>query len=283
VNKQLIESIFKRKDPFEIKPPIDADWSYPHTNMDPSVFSYIATKYLLPNTVDNKLTFYLEVGSFKAGSIIRIANTLKEKYSHWKDVSIVCVDPFTGDVNMWAWQNQPKGRGNRRRHQFLDTGLDGKPRIMDRFRANVIDKNHQDMIIDFKATGLVGMKIIKRLYNETRISELPQMIYLDSAHEEHESFLELNVAWSLLPECGIIFGDDWSWDAVQLDVIKFAKSLNLPSLEVAEAEPALEKGVNTATREQPVPGVILAQRGQWFMQKPKSNGACLVNVAGRWV
>ena len=92
------------------------DWTYPHTNFRTDFFEYIWTKYVKPN--HGKLTFYVEVGSFKAGSITRLAELLKTKYAVWQSTSIVCVDPFSGDVNMWAWNNQ-KVAG----HDFLATGL----------------------------------------------------------------------------------------------------------------------------------------------------------------
>lgn len=125
VNKQLISTLFKGLDPFsglsyDAKP----DWSYPHTNFVPNVFEYMWTKYIKPN--HDELTFYLEVGSFKAGSVTRLAELLKSKYANWQNTSIVCVDTFSGDVNMWAWNNEEKWG-----HDFLATGLDGRPRIFD--------------------------------------------------------------------------------------------------------------------------------------------------------
>ena len=42
------------------------------------------------------------------GSAIRMAETLKNNN---KSTEIICIDPFTGDVNMWDWEKNG-GTGN---------------------------------------------------------------------------------------------------------------------------------------------------------------------------
>lgn len=99
VNTELIQTLFEGLDPFHVVPDVAADWTYPHTNYNSDFFVYVAAKHVMPNFVDG-LTFHLEVGSFKAGSVTRLASLLKEKYSAWQQCSLVCIDPFSGDVNM---------------------------------------------------------------------------------------------------------------------------------------------------------------------------------------
>ena len=36
--------------------------------------------------------------------------------------------------------------------------------------------------------------------------------------------LELRRAWEVLPSKGVLFGDDWNWDAVRHDVSLFAST-----------------------------------------------------------
>jgi hypothetical protein len=276
VNQELLETLFRGSDPFAVVPSVDPDWTYPHTNWQPDFFSYIVNKHLLPN--HGALTFYLEVGSFKAGSITLLASTLKKQYPAWENTSVVCVDPFTGDVNMWAWANSPPPFDTT--HHFLDLGKNGRPRILDRFMANVVDQHHADMIVPIPATGIVGMKLMQRLYKEHRISELPQIIYLDSAHEVDETLLELHVAWSTLQPCGILFGDDWSWEAVAHDVTVFAKAEALTPLILAGNQGPVQMKL-----EQPYPGlVVFHKKGQWFLQKPRLNKTetCAVNTTAWW-
>ena len=267
VNEQLIATLFNDLDPFSgLAHDAQPDWTYPHTNFRTDFFEYIWTKYVKPN--HGELKFYVEVGSFKAGSITRLAELLKTKYANWNMTSIVCVDPFSGDVNMWAWNNQ-KVAG----HDFLATGLDGRPRIFDTFMANVLDKGHQDMIVPIVASGLVGMKLLIRLKAENRIQESPGMIYLDSAHEVDETFMELSTAWNLVEECGAILGDDWGWAAVAADVSRFVQEKNLTQLPLYE--------MDNMAFSQPISGLILGPNGQWFFMK-NPNGNCANDKGGKW-
>ena len=303
INAQLINTLFERRDPFDVSPDVPPDWTYPHTNFNTDFFVHIAAKFILPNFAEG-LTFHLEVGSFKAGSVTRLASLLKEKFtSEWKQSSLVCIDPFTGDVNMWLWQKinengihvgSPRGRAKPitvgtklsrtnkgsdvihakldAPHDYLDMGADGRPRVMDRFKANVLDKQHEDMVLPIQATGLVGMKLLLKLKQQGRISDLPQMLYLDSAHEEGETYLELQIAWKVLTPCGVLYGDDWNWDGVQKDLVKFANELHLAPLELYNDHIELT---------QPLNGVGLMGNSQWFMQKPAVDTEVACKVDGK--
>ena len=265
VNEQLISTIFKGLDPFSgLSNDAKPDWTYPHTNFVPDFFEYIWTKFVKPN--HGELTFFLEVGSFKAGSVTMLAELLKSKYANWPNTSIVCVDTFSGDVNMWAWNNNQGG------HDYLATGPDGRPRIYDTFMANVFDRGHQDMIVPIMTSGLVGMKLLIRLKEENRIQEAPSIIYLDSAHEKDETYIELTTAWKLIRECGAIFGDDWSWAAVADDVSRFVQDVELRELPLYP--------MDDLTFTQPIPGLILGPKGQWFFTK--NNGNCIHVEDGEW-
>jgi len=50
------------------------------------------------------------------------------------------------------------------------------------------------------------------------------IVYLDSAHEAGETFMELNLYYDLLKKGGVIFGDDYKvFPAVRKDVDLFSK------------------------------------------------------------
>ena len=64
---------------------------------------------------------------------------------------------------------------------------------------------------------------------------MPQVVYLDSAHEGGETYLELRIAWCMLPpEGGVIMGDDYSkyWPGLVEDIAKFATYLDKMSDKV---------------------------------------------------
>lgn len=139
------------------------------------------------------LTFYLEAGSFKGGSIIRAVHTVLNsphaEGDRGKDISFVAMDPWIGDVNMWAWNLKAFKHG----HDFLAQREDtGQPGIYEVFRANVIaDATAGPRVLPIQTTALIGMKTLVRLLREKRITTLPQAIYLDSAHEKDETYIEV--------------------------------------------------------------------------------------------
>ena len=165
-----------------------------------------------------KPAFWLEAGSMLGGSAIMTAKMIRELSM---ETTVVCVDPFTGDVNMWAWE---RGLNTGKKWKFLDI-KNGRPSIYDRFRSNVVAAHQADVILPFTATAIVGFKLIARLHAEKRIAHLPNVIYLDSAHEKDETFIELQNAWAILTPRGVLMGDDWNWPAVRDDVQKFVKTV----------------------------------------------------------
>eukprot|EP00913_Durusdinium_trenchii_P002884 g2671.t1 len=130
--------------------------------------------------------FIAEVGSLHGHSAIQMATVLDQL--GMTQVPILCIDPFTGDTNMKI--------------------IDGRMTVFDQFMANVqfavnrsVSKHH---ILPFQATSTVGAR----------------WIFLDSAHELDETFLELSLYFKLLKPGGILFGDDYGWPA---DVERFVE------------------------------------------------------------
>ncbi len=202
--------------PYSSAQPRFIDNNYPHTNIRENLINELL--------ISRRPEFWLELGSFVGGSAIKVAESIKK---NGVNCSIICCDPFSGDVNMWDWeQNLPVGGRDGNPYKFI--GLEnGVPTIYQRFLANVFFNGHADVITPIQVTSLVGMKLIERLFRQKRVTQLPSIIYLDSAHEIDEILLELTHAWKCLPSEGILFGDDWSWDAVRSDVQKFSKNVEI--------------------------------------------------------
>jgi hypothetical protein len=240
---ELRAQLYGGANPFVYADSNDRDDGYPHTNLVPDVVDCILD-LLRP-------TFWLEIGSMLGGSAIRTADLIKRR---GLGTGLICIDPFCGDVNMWAWE-QPK----RRAGEWLFLGLrNGRPTIFDRFIANVVAAGHADITLPITATSIVGTKLLARLMSEGRITSLPNVIYLDSAHEPDETFLELQNCWKLLPSGGVLMGDDWSWKAVREDVARFATTVALNE----QLRGRLEQTHGFKRHE----GVLL-DRGQWVLVK----------------
>ncbi|MES2019757.1 MAG: tetratricopeptide repeat protein [Pseudomonadota bacterium] len=241
---ELRDELYGGDSPLAHSDPRHEDTGYPHTNLVSDIVESVLDVV--------RPSFWLELGSMLGGSAIRLADTVKR---NGLDVDIVCVDPFTGDVNMWAWEQPKRQQGH---WQFLRLER-GRPSIYDRFLANVTAAGHADIILPIAATSIVGIKLLRRLLEEHRISSLPSVIYLDSAHEPDETLLELQNCWALLEPGSVLMGDDWNWPAVRNDVRRFVKtvSVNRDVIEklVLRHSQFIEEG-----------GVLL-DRGQWVIAK----------------
>lgn len=204
--KELLDNLYSNNSPYLSAEHKYCDNGYPHTNI-----LYDLLHVLFTNI---EPTYIVECGSMLGGSAIMMAVVLKNNN---KSTEIICIDPFTGDVNMWDWERNPGWKFLR-----LENGI---PTIYKRFLANCKYSGFEDTILPINATTSVGIKLLQRLLVQGRISELPNYIYLDSAHEKDETFIELSLCWNCLINRSILFGDDWLWDAVRGDVIKFSNTI----------------------------------------------------------
>lgn len=182
-----------------------SDNGYPHTHLSEALVERVIS--------ERQPQYWVEVGSMLGGSALLVARVAERLGC---ELDIVCVDPFTGDVNMWAWEQDLVRSGKWR---FLGL-VNGAPTIRQRFLANVKDAGFEDVITPLPATGIVGMNVLERVSNYR-----PDVVYVDSAHEENETFLELSTAWDFLVKGGLLMGDDLDWPAVRNDVYKFADSV----------------------------------------------------------
>jgi len=213
VRAELVRELWSDDDPFKYTNTKNVDEAYPHTNIRESHIEAILQ-------IQEGVLFWLEVGSMLGGSAIRTARVVKQK--QMDALSIICIDPFTGDVNMWAWE-----RNLKEQNQFRFLKLEhGAPTIYSRFMANVYANHAHDTIMPIVASSIVGMKLLERLLSEGRLHSRPDVLFLDSAHEADETFMELQHAWSLLRTGGILLGDDWSWSSVSNDVRRFANGVD---------------------------------------------------------
>lgn len=204
IGDSLRAEMFFGQDPY-----LDAtntDPFYPHTHLTPEVVEWSF------NETDCK--FWVEAGTMLGGSALLVAETAKRL---GKEIAVLCIDPFTGDVNMWDWE---RGLATNNRWRFLRL-VNGAPTIRQRFLANVVSAGFEQTIIPMQATSIVGLRYLERLI-QRNIVPRPDVVYVDSAHEEGETLIELRTAWSVLRPGGLLLGDDLDWAAVRRDVERFS-------------------------------------------------------------
>lgn len=242
--EQLRTQLYGGDNPLAHADPQYVDAGYPYTNLRPELIESILDAV--------RPRFWLELGSMLGGSAIRTAAIIKAQMA---PTEIVCIDPFTGDVNMWAGEQAKVQAGD---WQFLRLER-GRPTIYERFLANVTEAGHDDIILPIAATSIVGVRLLRRLSDEQRLAALPDVIYLDTAHEPDETFLELSNCWELLQSGGVLMGDGWDREAVRTDVLRFLATVH-PNDEARQR--LAERHPRFVQHE----GVLL-DRGQWVLAK----------------
>jgi predicted O-methyltransferase YrrM len=245
VFQQLLDELWAGENPFLFADPRQVDDGYPNSNIQPDLIDAI-----LRATAPR---FWLEIGTMLGGSAIMTAERVK---SLRLPTTVCCIDPFTGDANMWSWEKARREAGEWR-YLKLEAG---RPTIYERFLANVRAAGHEDVIVPIVCTSLVGIRLLESLLAERRLRARPEVIYLDSAHEPGETLLELQRAWGLLAPGGVLFGDDWLWPSVRHDVQTFA--------QVIVADAARTPAFMHQFAESELDGAVLLYRGQWVLFKP---------------
>jgi len=96
VHNEIIREIWRGENPINFVNAKGHDSGYPHTHIKSELIKVILQEI--------KPIFWLEAGSMLGGSAIA---TAKEIVSLQLSTSIVCLDPYTGDVNMLIWEKQP--------------------------------------------------------------------------------------------------------------------------------------------------------------------------------
>jgi predicted O-methyltransferase YrrM len=86
---QLLNNLYSNNSPYLSCEEKYIDNGYPHTNI-----LYDLLHILFTNI---EPTYIVECGSMLGGSAIKMAEVLKNNN---KTTEIICIDPFTGDVNM---------------------------------------------------------------------------------------------------------------------------------------------------------------------------------------
>ncbi len=150
--------------------------------------------------------FGIEVGSFIGSSAVLLGNFLKQNNG-----VLMCVDTFCGDINMWLMDGF---------HETM-AKKDGNPKIYDHFMKKMISNELTETVVPLRVSSIVAARMLNVLKYEI------DFVYLDSAHEAGETFIELMLYHDILKPGGVLFGDDYEgFPAVKYDVDLFCKCFN---------------------------------------------------------
>ena len=113
----------------------------------------------------------------------------------------------------------------------------------------MIEADLTELVLPVMTTSLLGARLL-------RVTETsPDLVYLDSAHELTETFIELTLYFELLAPGGVMMGDDLNWFAVAHDLLLFARVHNttVSSFDGCHEDLFLRRGMRKCV---------------WFITKP---------------
>lgn len=139
----------------------------------------------------------VEVGSWMGASTRHIASILPP------NGKIYAIDHWLGSI-----ENQP---GHDAWHPIL-------PQLYEQFLSNIIHAGLTDKVIPLRMSSLEAAK---------QFTILPDLVYLDGSHDTASVYADLCAWYPFVKGHGIICGDDWGWDTVQLAVRRFARKNKL--------------------------------------------------------
>ena len=180
-----------------------------------------------------KPSFGVEVGSFIGNSATILGSWLRETNG-----TLMCIDTWCGDINMWLLGNFA---GTMRK-------MDGNPVIFSYFMNAMFNNNLTETVVPFRVSSIVAARTLKVLNYDI------DFVYLDSAHECGETFMELSLYYDLLPPGGVIIGDDYMmFPAVKHDVDLFCKIQGLQLGFTGEGDTwLLRKPAQSVEKDEPV-------------------------------
>jgi len=148
--------------------------------------------------------FGLEVGTFVGSTAVRLGRALRDNNAG----HLLCIDSFTGAGEMWFLERFQRDL------QFEN----GRPRIYELWMENILRNELTGHVLPWCLTSLAAAQCL---------SFLPwtvDFIFLDSAHLQDETYLEIAAYWKVLKPGGLLAGDDYdSFPAVKHDVDRFIK------------------------------------------------------------
>ena len=193
----------------------------------------------------------VEVGSFTGRSSTLIGGFLRSQFtptrSHPVVPPLLCIDTWLGDLGMAIGSYLAETMDKRH----------GQPTLYHQWLVNIINSNLTESVLPLMTTSFLGARILD--YYRLQVD----LIYLDSAHEQRETFLEILAYWAQLAPGGLLLGDDLNWASVMHDAQLFARTHHV----------ALESfdGCHERLLLPPAPrrtGTLCV----WFVQKPLVKG-----------
>lgn len=172
--------------------PADPYADFPHESYALDLQGWNSEKPIFRALIENlKPRIIVEVGSWKGGSAVNMANIVKS--IGLTDTRIICIDTWLGGNENWE---------NTEQREFVMPKVE-KYSLYCQFMANIIKSDHSDIIIPVPISSVCGL----RLLSSKQIRA--DLIYIDAGHTYEDVKADIREAWRVLKIGGVLLGDDW--------------------------------------------------------------------------
>lgn len=189
--EDIVDRLYFGSEPFPTKCTAAVPGKFPWSMSEQSISDVLNRLQTTGNLV------IIEVGTFWGNTSVAMAKAIIGG-------TIICVDQWLGDVEMWSnpdWVKQLRGK---------------EPSYYQEFVANVFANDCQEKIVPLRLPSVQAARVLKHR-NITC-----DAVYIDGSHDYLDVLLDLYAYWSLLRSQGILFGDDYHLPDVKRAVDEFS-------------------------------------------------------------
>lgn len=158
----------------------------------------------------------IEIGVWKGGSSITMANKIKELKL---DAALISIDTWLGSSEHWIQERYFKELKH----------FEGYPNLYKQFIKNVLSKGLGDVIIPLPLDSVNASVLLKKLGLEADI------IHIDAGHDFRSVMVDLEVWWPVLRKGGQLIGDDYyeveHWPEVKQAFGAFFSPMGIEKIE----------------------------------------------------
>lgn len=195
--KELVDLIYHGRDPF-----MGFEYQPDEISLD-GIFDWNGDHYYLPDTIEKiDAKVIIEAGVFRGGSIIKMAEKLKEK----GDGCIIAIDTFLGDHMLF--EHGSVQQILRRRY--------GRPELWRTFYANIIHLGLQNYVLPLHLDTFAGLRLLNGKHRG-KIRLQADMIHIDASHVSPMPYIDASEAWDALRSGGYMVIDDWVPNQITVD------------------------------------------------------------------
>jgi hypothetical protein len=205
----MIDRIWHGKDPFH---------AYPKDLYRTDYQGWTSNHQYLTRAIDElKPKTVVEIGVWKGGSVITMANRMREL---GLDGVVVGIDTFLGSSEHWLFREWFDGI------QFNN----GYPALFHTFAANIFGRNLQDYVLPLPIDSTNAAVIFAHRSIEV------DLLHIDAAHDYASVMADLHHWWPRLRPGGVLIGDDYytngvTWPEVRAAFKQFFNSEELENVD----------------------------------------------------